>query len=114
MAEITVNEITEVAASCQNTGVAASAGGDSYKNESGVFVYIANGDNVLGRVITIAAPVSNTITKFGTLPVDDLVLQIGAGNFWVFSVPKGYEVDGMVNMTYDDQSLLLVSAWKIP
>jgi len=101
------------------TMVSASASGDTFDNIPGTFVYIENGDAFI-RTITIE-PSESSISgnKSGGMLVADIDLDVpafsgGVRGKLLFAVPSIYQnAKGVVEMTYSDESGLIVGVARV-
>lgn len=108
MAEITVNDIglntTEMAL------VAASAGGDTFKNTKGNVILILENSSASPVDATVVA---QTPCNHGTLH-DEVITVPANGSVVVADIEKARfnDEDGMVNLTYVDETAISVGIFE--
>lgn len=112
MALLTVQEIDENGFDLAGQLAAADVAGDTVDAASGLFIAIDNAD-VGAHTLTITKPQATEETKFGALPVSDLVITVPASELHVFTVPRGYEQNGQITWAYDDVTSVSIGVFTL-
>ena len=112
MADLTVQQIDEDGFDLSGQLSAASAADVTVPFAGGLMFAMENTD-VGAHTFTITAPVSEQATKFGDLPVTDLVITVPASETHVFTVPSGYSQSGVLTWAYDDVTGVAIGVFTL-
>ena len=112
MADLTVQEIDETGFDLSGQLSAASAADVTVPFAGGLMFALENTD-VGAHTFTITKPQATEETKFGALPVSDLVITVPASETHVFTVPSGYSASGVLTWAYDDVTGMAIGVFTL-
>lgn len=113
MAVLTVQSINKAGIDQLASLVAADAAGDQVPTSTGLLMMVSNAD-ASSHTVTITAPVpSANCGSYGTLPVEDIVHAVAAGEQVSFTIPSGYADQGSYTWAYDDVTSVTVGVFSL-
>ena len=108
MAELTLQKIDRLGTDM--TYAACEAGGDTFQVRNNSFVHVIN-DDASSHVVTVVAVQDPLKTpEADEIDLPDIAVTVPAGEDRFIKVPPAYQVLGVANLTYDDETTQTIAA----
>ena len=113
MAALTVQGITKAGLDIRSNLTPAEVTGDTVAASGGLLFSVTNGDGS-PHTVTVSAPVATTTCGgFGSLPVADIAIVVGATSSTEFVIPGGFAANGLFTITYDAVTSVEVGVFSL-